>query len=259
MPEHALGRFVWFDLATPDPESAQRFYPAVVGWGTAGFDAAGSPYTMWTREGGGPETSIGGIQPPPQAGAAAVRPHWMAHVSVPDPDATARRVEELGGRVLHPPEDIPTVGRFTVLADPHGATISAFRSEHGTPDEAPEPQIGDFSWQELTTGGEPGEALAYYAELFGWEDAGSFDMGPDGLYQMFGRHGRPLGGIYRAGGRPAAWLHYVRVPDVERAAAAAREAGGTVQLEPMEVPGGDRIAQLLDPQGTPFAVHQTKS
>lgn len=254
MPEHALGRFVWFDLVTPDPDSAQRFYPAVVGWGTAGFEDAGSPYTMWTREGGGPDTSIGGIQAmddPPEH-----PPHWLAYVSVPDPDAAARRVEETGGRVFVAPQDIPTVGRYAVFADPHGAVISAFRSAHGTADEAPEPQIGDFSWQELVTGGEPGEALAWYRELFGWEEIDRLDMGDDGPYLLYGRRGRILGGIYGAGGRPPGWLHYVRVPDVERAAAAAREAGGSVQLEPMDVPGGDRIAQLRDPQGVPFAVHQ---
>lgn len=256
MPEHALGRFVWFDLVTHDPESAQRFYPAVLGWGTATFHDTGSPYTMWTRAGGGPETAIGGIHPmgdPPEH-----PPHWLAFVSVPDPDAAAHRAEEAGGRLYVAPQDIPTVGRFTIFADPHGATISAFRSDHGTPDEEPEPQVGQFSWHELSTGVEPGEALAWYRELFGWEEIDRFDMGDDGPYLLFGRRGRMLGGIYRAGDRPTGWLHYVRVPDVERAAAKAREAGGSVQLDPMDVPGGDRIAQLLDPQGVPFAVHQTK-
>lgn len=255
MTEHALGRFVWFDLMTPDPDSAQRFYPAVVGWGTAGFEDAGSPYTMWTREGGGPESSIGGIgamDDPPEH-----PPHWLAHVSVPDPDDIARRVEETGGRVFVTPQDIPTVGRYTVFADPHGATISAFRSAHGTPDEDPEPQIGDFSWQELATGADPAETLAWYGEIFGWKEVDRFDRGY-GPYVMFGRRERPHGGIYRSADRPPGWLHYVRVPDVERAAAAARQAGGTVQVEPMEVPGGDRIAQLRDPQDVPFAVHQTQ-
>jgi hypothetical protein len=255
MPDIARGRFVWYDLTTPDPESAGRFYPAVLGWGTASFDAAGSPYTMWTRAGGGPETSIGGIQPmtrPPEH-----PPHWLAYVSVPDPDAVARRVEETGGKVWVPPRDIPTVGRFTVFADPHGATISAYAAENGTPDEDPEPAVGDFSWNELTTGGDPAEALAWYGEIFGWKEVDRFDMGPDGPYVMFGRRERPYGGIFRPPQGAGSWLHYVRVPDVERAVAAAREAGGSVRADPMEVPGGDRIAQLLDPQGVPFAVHQT--
>jgi predicted enzyme related to lactoylglutathione lyase len=35
----------------------------------------------------------------------------------------------------------------------------------------------------------------------------------------------------------------------------AKNAGATVLLGPMEVPGGDRIAVMLDPQGAAFAVH----
>jgi predicted enzyme related to lactoylglutathione lyase len=39
-------------------------------------------------------------------------------------DATARKAEELGGKVLMPPTDIPNVGRFSVLADPQGVMFS---------------------------------------------------------------------------------------------------------------------------------------
>ena len=35
----------------------------------------------------------------------------------------------------------------------------------------------------------------------------------------------------------------------------ATKAGGKVVNGPMEVPGGDRIAQIVDPQGAAFAVH----
>ena len=35
------------------------------------------------------------------------------------------RHAELGGQVLMPPMDIPTVGRMAVLKDPLGAVISA--------------------------------------------------------------------------------------------------------------------------------------
>ena len=40
--------------------------------------------------------------------------------------------------------------------------------------------------------------------------------------------------------------------------AAARAAGGKVVMGPREIPGGDRIAEVLDPQGAPFALHQPK-
>jgi predicted enzyme related to lactoylglutathione lyase len=50
--------------------------------------------------------------------------HWMAYVAVDDVDAKARRVEELGGKVCVPPTDIPNTGRFCVITDPTGATLS---------------------------------------------------------------------------------------------------------------------------------------
>lgn len=153
MPEIARGRFVWYDLMTPDAESAQRFYPAVVGWGTARFEAAGSPYTMWTRAGGGPETSIGGIQP--MSRPAEHPPHWLAYVSVPDPDAVARRVEETGGKVWVAPQDIPAVGRYTVFADPHGATIAAYRAEQGTPTRTPSRRSATSPGTSSTPGATP--------------------------------------------------------------------------------------------------------
>jgi predicted enzyme related to lactoylglutathione lyase len=40
-------------------------------------------------------------------------------------DETVKKVEELGGKVIVPPMDIPEVGRFSVFADPQGAFISA--------------------------------------------------------------------------------------------------------------------------------------
>ena len=50
--------------------------------------------------------------------------HWMAYVAVEDVDARAARVAELGGKIRVPPTDIPNVGRFCIIDDPTGATIS---------------------------------------------------------------------------------------------------------------------------------------
>jgi predicted enzyme related to lactoylglutathione lyase len=52
-------------------------------------------------------------------------PNWGAYVTVDDVDATAVLAEKLGGKILVPPTDIPTVGRFSVIQDPQGAVLSA--------------------------------------------------------------------------------------------------------------------------------------
>jgi hypothetical protein len=60
---------------------------------------------------------------PPQAEGAP--PNWGIYVTVDDVDATARKAEELGAKILVPLTDIPNVGRFFSFQDPQGAVISA--------------------------------------------------------------------------------------------------------------------------------------
>ena len=99
----------------------------------------------------------------------------------------------------------------------------------------------------------------FYSELFGWQKGDAMDMGEMGTYQMYNRGAHPLGGMFK---KPpempvTAWLFYVRVPDINGAVEKIKELGGTVMNGPMEVPGGDMVAQCLDPQGAAFAVHAT--
>src|ERR1700710_2927791 len=242
--ENARGRFVWFDLMAPDLEAAKDFYPAVTGWGTRGWEAPGMSYTMWAVAGG-------------------ARPHWLAYVAVPEVDATVARAQELGATVLRPPTDIPTVGRFAVIKDPQGAEIAPFTplpSDMKPPEGMP--PVGEFSWHELATT-DYEASFAFYSELFGWKKTSSFDMGPEmGVYQLYGRGGAPLGGMYTKGPNPPgppAWLHYARVADVNAAAEAVRGHGGQILHGPEEVPRGDWIVMVAASQGTPFAVHQVKA
>jgi predicted enzyme related to lactoylglutathione lyase len=257
MPEESTrGRFVWYDLMTTDPEGAKAFYTAVTGWGTQVWDAMS--YTMWTVG----ETPIGGtMKLPEEAVAGGARPHWLGYVTVPDVDATTARAQELGATVMVPPTDIPSVGRYSVLADPQGALIAAYTPESVGPEPEGMPPVGEFSWHELATT-DLEAAWGFYQDLFGWEKMSDTDMGPIGIYRIFGRRGTTMGGIFR---KPAempgspGWLHYARVADVNAAVEAVKQQGGQVLNGPMEVPGGDWVAQILDPQGAPAAVHQVKS
>jgi predicted enzyme related to lactoylglutathione lyase len=52
------------------------------------------------------------------------------------------------------------------------------------------------------------------------------------------------------------WLFYIETPDLDAAIARATKKGATVMNGPMDVPGGGRIAQLMDPQNGAFALHQ---
>jgi uncharacterized protein len=253
----ARGRFVWFELMTTDPAAAIDFYTRAIGWGTQVWEGGSSPYTMWTAG----ERMLGGVWPlAPEAIAGGARPHWLAYVETPDVDATLARACQLGAKLLREPMDIPAIGRFAVLSDPQGATFAPFTSA-GTPnghDGAPSEL--EISWHELATT-DPKAAFAFYQELFGWDAMAAMDMGPSGIYQMFGRKGVTQGGVYEKPAQmpgPPAWLHYVAVHDTHATAARVAELGGKLLNGPMEVPEGPWIAQLLDPQGAAFAIYTPK-
>ena len=249
------GRFVWFDLITPAPETVLEFYKGVTGWGTTVWDGP-MPYTMWTNAG----TPLGGVMRAPSG--TKMPPHWLAYISTPEVDRTVQQAVDLGARTIEPPTDIPTVGRFAILADPQGAVFAGFTPQPSQPrTEAAGPAIGEFSWHELVTHDYPA-AFRFYERLFGWEKGTAMDMGEAGIYQMFSRGGAPMGGMYNAppeAPMPPAWVHYIRIPDVHRAAETVTRLGGRVTSGPMEVPGGDWIATCTDPEGAMFAVHAKKA
>ncbi|MBD0325051.1 MAG: VOC family protein [Pyrinomonadaceae bacterium] len=115
----AHGTICWTELSTKDIEAAKKFYSELLGWTLKTSEAGGADYTEFSA-GGRP---LGGMmQMCAEFGDAPS--HWLSYVAVTDVDATAQRVEELGGKICVPPTDIPKVGRFCVINDPTGATIS---------------------------------------------------------------------------------------------------------------------------------------
>ncbi len=244
------GRFVWHELMTTDPQAAGAFYSKVLPWKT---QPSGVPdYALWVAG----KTQTGGLMAQPEsARQSGAPPNWLVYIGTPDVDATAAAAERLGGKVLKAPADIPGVGRFAVIADPQGAAFAVFKpGGNPPPDGAP---TTDFSWHELATSDQHA-ALTFYSELFGWSRGPAHDMGPAGSYQLIEHGGEQIGGAYKLmdASKPPHWLTYIRVASVDKAAAAAKAAGGRVTQGPMEVPGGSRIAQILDPQGGAFAVHE---
>ncbi len=114
----------WFELATKGVDKAERFYTGVFQWGVKQSNAAGFPY----REIHAPGVLMpmgGMMELMPEQGP--VPPHWMIYFLVGDCDGDSERAKRLGGKVIVPPMDIPTVGRFSVLADPAGATFSIIK------------------------------------------------------------------------------------------------------------------------------------
>jgi predicted enzyme related to lactoylglutathione lyase len=252
MSESTVGRFVWYELLTTDTKAAMAFYGEVVGWKTEAWE--GGHYTMWV----GSQGALGGtISLPEPAKKMGAPPHWMAHVEVADVDETVARVRELGGSVHVEPQDIPKIGRFAVIADPQGASLSVFKPGGGMKMHDRK-KTHEFCWHELFTT-DQNAALAFYKEIFGWEKLADHDMGPMGTYLIYGRDGVWLGGIMNKPKEmqmPPSFMYYVQVDDVDAALARAKKMGAKVLNGPMEVPGGARVVQLLDPQGAAISLHQ---
>ena len=243
------GRFVWHDLHTPNRAGSQEFYGKVAGWSVQSWDQDPG-YQMFAAKSG------------PLGGAVENRsgtPQWLAYIGTLDVDETIEAATRLGGRVQTAATALPNGGRYAVLVDPQGATFGIHASATAPQPEAA-PKAGEFSWHELATTIAPSAAFGFYAALFDWDLMAEHDMGPMGIYVVFGRNGRQLGGIFDKGaqGKPggAYWLGYVSVADLEGAVERAKSARGSVLAGPMDVPGGDRIAQLMDPYGAFFALHK---
>jgi predicted enzyme related to lactoylglutathione lyase len=236
-------------LYTPNRPGSQEFYGKVAGWKVQPWDQD-PEYQMFAAKSGPLGAAI-----EDRAGT----PQWLTYIGTTDVDATADAATRAGGRVQMAPTSLPNGARYAILVDPQGATVGVHASA-SDPEAEAAAKIGEFSWHELASNVAPGAAFGFYAALFDWDLMTEFDMGPTmGAYLIFGRNGRQLGGMFdqsKQGRQGAYWLGYVSVTDLEGSVERAKAARGSLLAGPMDVPGGDRVAQLMDPYGAFFALHK---
>ena len=115
------GHFCWNELLTKDVEATKTFYTKLLGWAATEQPMESGPYVVFKKD----DKDVAGLMQT-QAEWGDVQPHWMAYITVDDVDASAKQVEELGGKISMPPTDVPSLGRFCVITDPTGATVSLF-------------------------------------------------------------------------------------------------------------------------------------
>lgn len=254
------GKFIWVELMTPDTEASARFYGHVVGWKTTEMPMGDMPpYHIF--EAGTPGTAecsgVGGMMTFPPEMEGKVPPNWTGYVAVDNVDETAKAFVDHGGSIRRPPDDIPNVGRFAVVADPHGAVICIMTP---LPMDNPPPQLpmetpGHVGWYELYAN-DWEEAFAFYSKVFGWTKDHDVDMGPMGVYRIFAHNGKALGGMMsRTPDMPVAcWGYYFNVDSIDEAITRVSTGGGKVCQGPNEVPGGAWIVNCLDPQGAFFSL-----
>ena len=122
---NVAGSFCWNELMTTDTKKAGDFYTGLFGWGRDTQNFGPLEYTMFSNN----ERPAGGmLQITPEMGP--IPPNWVVYFAVDDCDAKTQKVTELGGSVMKPPDDIPNIGRFSIVTDPQGAAFALIKLEN---------------------------------------------------------------------------------------------------------------------------------
>ena len=261
MPNPA-GSFIWYELMTSDANAAARFYGAVVGWQIAdqpGPQDGEKDYRHIARDDGG---SAGGVlQLTPDMLAHGAHPAWVAYFHVADVDQAVQAITADGGQALMPKMTLP-VGEIAMLADPMGAAFYVMTPvpPPGQPDAVSDvfsvDQPQHVRWNELCSP-DLARAAAFYARHFGFQLNDSMPMGPVlGDYRFIDHGGLRVGGMMALpdGAGPGGWTFYFGVRSAAAAKRAIEAAGGKVEMDLHQVPGGDWVVIANDPQGARFGV-----
>lgn len=106
-------RVIYFEIPADDTEASKKFFAEVFGWGFRPFGEA----DYWQAMTGDPTKE--GID-----GAIMKKVHpnqpLINSIQVEDVDATLRKVEEAGGKVVIPKMVVPMVGWLAYIEDPSG-------------------------------------------------------------------------------------------------------------------------------------------
>jgi hypothetical protein len=113
------GSLVWNELTTSDLAKTKAFYTEAFGWGWGGADQYAEAQVAGR--------TIAGVLPRPADMPAEVPDNWQVYFGTPDVDGDTKKATGLGATVLVNPMDIPGMGRFSVLADPQGATFALYQ------------------------------------------------------------------------------------------------------------------------------------
>ena len=243
---HAPGSFSWTDLSTTDTEGAKAFYTGLFGWDTEDNPIPeGGVYTMLLSGG----RYVGALSAVQQEGQP---PAWNSYVTVTSADDAARAAADNGGTIAMEPFDVMEAGRMALVEDPTGAFFAVWepRDNIGA-QRVNEP--GALTLNQLDTSDVEG-AEKFYSGAFGWrfESVGTEETPYWGIYNGDRLNGGMMP-LPPGTGAPSHWLVYFGSENVDDDASRIAELGGTVMVEPSDVPGG-RIAVAQDPQGAVFAL-----
>jgi len=132
------GLFVWHEVGTTDLKAGEDFYAKIAGWKPESWSQNPSYKLFVARR----ESKAGLYLITESPNTLTPPPNWLSYIGTPDVDATVRQAVELGGKVIVPAYNVPSVGRMAHLQDPQGALFAVSSQERRS--RYLDPQLGDF-------------------------------------------------------------------------------------------------------------------
>ena len=114
--------FCWNELMTTDTAKDGDFYTGLFGWSKKTQNFGPLEYTMFSN---GERMAGGMLKITPEMGP--IPPNWLVYFAVDDCDAKTQKANDLGATTMKPPDDVPGVGRFSILTDPQGAAFALIK------------------------------------------------------------------------------------------------------------------------------------
>ena len=241
------GKFVWADLVTDDVLTAQKFYTKLFGWKF--YDYGG--YLVGMND----DQPLCGMFQRPRPKDRVAAPRWFGYISVASVERARSAATKAGGKVQAEPKKMPKRGEQAVFTDPEGAMFGVIKSSAGDPEDfLAEP--GDWIWIQLLSR-DAKKASDFYQSVAGYEVIEQTAGNRLSDYVL------TSGGYARATVRSIpssntktlpSWLPFVRVENLEKSLALARQFGGKVLVEPKSDLLEGKVAVIADPTGAAVGI-----
>ena len=111
---------VHVEIPAANVEGAGKFYRELFGWKITHDPELN--YSMWEAVDG---DAYGGF---PQVSDEAPAGHVLVYIASDDIDSDLKKVEQLGGKIIHPKAEIPQTGWYAFFQDPTGNVLGLYTS-----------------------------------------------------------------------------------------------------------------------------------
>ena len=130
----------------------------------------------------------------------------------------------------------------------------------GTEQQMEMPKNGEICWTEIAVT-DLDACKSFYENVFGWQiEESKTEVSEFEYYEYDTGEGYKSGGIYeltdemKENNLPPHFVNYIAVDDLDASAEKVKELGGTIMVEPQEIPNTGRMCVAQDPTGAMFAL-----